>query len=149
MNPFFPALVTVLVLGGAVHARLIEREITPAEAGRSGWEITVRPDGDLVRFTVVRGDKAGSLKEGTTAQLVVRDGKRLISTSSLGLTAEGGKFCFTFCVAASHLKGSRFELELLDVPHPSGDIWWISLQKFHDAQVKTDPTKQDPADKKR
>jgi len=76
------------------------------------------------------------MKDGTTAQLVVRDGKRLISTSGLGLQTRDGKNVFVFSVTASHLKDSRFELEILDAPHPSGDLYWINLQKLHDAQRK-------------
>lgn len=126
-----------MIMTSAVHARIITQEITPADAERRGWRVNVASDKenpDLILFTIWLGDKERTLKKGTTARLVVRDAKRLISTASLGLESRDGKNVFAFSVTTSCLKESRFRLLVLDLPFPSGDLYWIDLQKFHDAQ---------------
>src|SRR5262245_25213598 len=57
-----PVLVALLVLARSAEARSIVQEITPADAERFGWEIQVRADGDLLRFTVCLGHKDRLLK---------------------------------------------------------------------------------------
>src|SRR5262245_4392689 len=136
MTRCVPALVVLLVLARSVEARSTVQEITPADAERRGWVIQVMPDGDRIHFTVCLGHRDRLLKEGTTAQLVVRDRNRELSRSSLGLQAHEGKYCFTFSVAIIHLADSSFAFHISHAPHPSVDVYWINLQKFHEARLK-------------
>lgn len=135
---FFTAIVA-FVSTSIAQARIIEHEVTPGNTEQRGWRVEVandEEDPDLIHFTIWQRGKDRTLKEGTTATLVVRDGKRLVSSAGLGLENRNGKNAFVFSVAASCLKDSRFKLLVLDPPHPSGDLYWIDLKKFHDARKK-------------
>jgi hypothetical protein len=135
------ALLIVLAFGQSAYARIISHEITPANFEQKGWRIKVQIQGDEARFTVFHNAKDGKLKAGTTASLVVRNGDKSVCRAVLGLTMEDGKTCFSFSVARDQLKDSQFHLLVIDVPIPSGDDYWFSLQKFHDAQPKEPRTK--------
>ena len=96
-----------------VHASLgIRDNITPGKAKELGWKIEVHQKKDYIQFTVQ--PPASLIAQRRNALLLVRDERKMISTSLLGLQEFRGAKRYVFAVSQLYLKDSVFELGLND-----------------------------------
>ena len=136
MKNTFMAIIALLTFAGVVSAKMVEREITPGNAADHKWNVATTRTGKTTTFTVSIPFKGDALPKGTSASLDVFDGKTLVSRSTLQIQSEGGKTYFRFTVGNDFLADSKFVLQKIAIPHPSGDIYWANLKKFAERKGK-------------
>ena len=133
-------LIAIIILStftGVASADMLEWEVTPINAAEHKWSVATTRTGHTTTFTFSIPFNGGALPKGTSATLEVFDGKLLASRSTLQLQSEGGKTYFRFAVGNKFLADSKFALTKIDIPHPSGDIYWANLKKFADRKEKS------------
>jgi hypothetical protein len=102
------ATIFMLCLSLSAWADLDIRGITPAKAKQLGWKIETHAKEEYMTFTVQPPNTL--LNQKRSAHLSVRDGRKMISTSLLGLQEFRGSQRYVFSVSRNYLKDSVFEL---------------------------------------
>ena len=129
-------MMAFLVLAEVTSAKIVEKEITPATVENYKWSVVVAENEHATTFTISITFARDSLPEWTSVALEVFDGKKLIARSEPQLKFKDGKANCQFTVSNDFLVDSRFALTKLDYPHPSGDIYWVNLNKFAQKTVE-------------
>ena len=86
----------------------MQKHITPGKAKELGWKIEVHQKKDYIQFTVQ--PPASLIAQRRDAHLSVRDERKMISTSLLGLQEFRGAKRYVFAVSQQYLKDSVLEL---------------------------------------
>jgi hypothetical protein len=103
-------IAAILILCSCViaWADLDIRDITPANAKELGWKIEVHQKKGYIQFTVQ--PLSSLVTERRDAHLSVRDARKMIFTSLLGVQDYRGAKRYVFAVSQQYLEDSVFEL---------------------------------------